>query len=183
MIVDRANKTIKLKIVYYGPAMSGKTTSLKALLKELGYDDHVRSVETTTGRTLFFDFGVIKLKFDDWTLEVNLWTATGQDYYAGTRYTILRGTDGVIFVADGQRTCIELNKKCWEELKRVIKRSTALLFCINKCDLNGVISPEELKSALGLGDEVEVMRTSAITGMGVKEAFETLLLKILENIG
>jgi len=80
MLVDFANKQIATKLVFFGPAMSGKTTSVKWLFNRFGDEKKLESIETTTGRTLFFDFGYLSLGMRDWNVKVNVWTATGQDY-------------------------------------------------------------------------------------------------------
>lgn len=78
LIIDHVNKKIKTKIVYYGPAMSGKTTTVRALFKLFNLQSKISSLETSTGRTLFFDFGNLIFKAAKWKIEVNVWTATGQ---------------------------------------------------------------------------------------------------------
>ncbi|MGV9206185.1 MAG: gliding-motility protein MglA, partial [Promethearchaeia archaeon] len=85
MIFDHENKELQVKIVYYGPAMSGKTTSIKNLFKNFGQKDKLRSIENTIGRTLFFDFGILKFKGTNWNLKFLIYSATGQDFYASTR--------------------------------------------------------------------------------------------------
>lgn len=82
MIFDWENKVIQVKIVYYGPAMSGKTTSLKYLFSYFGKLKELDSIESTVGRTLFFDFGVLKFKGSQWGLKFLIYSATGQDFYA-----------------------------------------------------------------------------------------------------
>ena len=94
MIFDYENKTILVKIVYYGPAMSGKTTSLRYLFSLFGKEGEVESIESTVGRTLFFDFGVLQFKGTEWELKFLLYSATGQDFYASTRPSTLKGVYG-----------------------------------------------------------------------------------------
>jgi len=78
MIFDWENKVIQVKIVYYGPAMSGKTTSLKYLFSYFGKLKELDSIESTVGRTLFFDFGVLQFKGSQWGLKFLIYSATGQ---------------------------------------------------------------------------------------------------------
>jgi len=178
LIIDYVNKKIKTKIVYYGPAMSGKTTTVKALFKLFNLENRVKSLETSTGRTLFFDFGNLTFKAAKWTIEVNVWTATGQNYYVGTRPTVLRGVDGVIFVADGQRDLLEENLRSWRELKNMLKDDIPVVFCLNKCDLNNIISLEEIKGRIDTNNAC-FLKTSAISGRNVLKAFKLLMKKIL----
>ena len=117
MIVSYDTNTIQIKFVYYGPAMSGKTTMLKSLFKILKNDGDLTSIETTTGRTLFFDFGSLYFKGADWNIKILLYAATGQDFYANTRFATLQGTDGVILVMDSDPELIDANKQSWYELK------------------------------------------------------------------
>jgi len=109
MIVNYNNKTIQIKIVYYGCAMSGKTTSLKSLLEKFNSSDKLTSIETTTGRTLFFDFGTLQLQGAGWSVKIHLYSATGQDFYASTRPATIQGADGLIFVIDSKRNLLHDN--------------------------------------------------------------------------
>ena len=69
MIYDYENKTLQIKIVYYGPAMSGKTTSIKYLFSFFNKEDTLNSIDSTVGRTLFFDFGVLQFEGAEWSLK------------------------------------------------------------------------------------------------------------------
>ena len=103
MIVDYGNRTVGLKIVFFGPAMSGKTTSIRWLFKSLDCADRLTSIENTVGRTMFCDFGTIPFSLgDSWTINTHIWSATGQDFYRSTREVVLVGADGIVFVADSQ---------------------------------------------------------------------------------
>jgi len=178
LIIDHENKKIKTKIVYYGPAMSGKTTTVKTLFRLFNLKNRVRSIETSTGRTLFFDFGNLIFKASEWTIEVNVWTATGQDYYVETRPTVLRGVDGVIFVADGQRSLLGENLRSWRELKNLLGDDIPVVFCLNKCDLKDIISIEEIKKHISVNNDICFLKTSAIRGINVLEAFRLLMERI-----
>jgi len=178
LIIDHFNKKIKTKIVYYGPAMSGKTTTVKTLFELFNLENRIRSLETSTGRTLFFDYGNLTFKAAEWTIEVNVWTATGQNYYVETRPTVLRGVDGVIFVADGQRNLLEQNLRSWKELRNLLRNDVPVVFCLNKCDLKDVISIEEIKRSIGVDNNICFLETSAINGSNVLEAFRLLMKKI-----
>jgi len=113
---DNKKKIIDVKIVFYGPALSGKTTTLKYLFQKFGKLDKIKSINTTTGRTLFFDFGIIKLKGIEWDVKFLIYSTTGQDYYAITRPTTLQGADGIIFVADSSVESFNRNLVSWREL-------------------------------------------------------------------
>jgi signal recognition particle receptor subunit beta len=185
MLIDWANKTIQTKIVYYGPAMSGKTTSIRSLFSQNSQADKLESIETTTGRTLFFDYGALDVKRGAWTLRVFVWSATGQDYYAETRSTVLAGTDGVIFVADSQPHLLEDNIRSFRELESYfgdkLGETPALIIAINKFDLPVTISREQLLKGLGLHNGVQVFSTIAPSGWNIDDAFSAIVKGILNR--
>ncbi len=119
MIFNFDNKTLQVKIVYYGPAMSGKTTSIKALFSYFDREQNIQSIDSSIGRTLFFDFGVLNFKGIEWNLKLLIYSATGQDFYASTRPATLNGVDGLIFVVDSQIEYLEHNRRSWKELKTI----------------------------------------------------------------
>ena len=148
MIFDYEDKIIQIKIVYYGPAMSGKTTSLKYLFSYLGKEEKLESIESTVGRTLFFDFGVLQIKGAEWSLKFLLYTATGQDFYAGTRPATLNGVDGIIFVADAQSEYLAQNLRSWGELKTLFGNeiyNLPIIIALNKYDIDSSNLPESLR--------------------------------------
>ena len=85
MIIDFLVKTIQLKVVYYGTAMSGKTTSIKSLFDHFGKKEEISSIESTVRRTLFFDYGTITFQNQEWKLKIHIYTTTGQDFYCRHR--------------------------------------------------------------------------------------------------
>ncbi|MHA1332616.1 MAG: GTP-binding protein [Candidatus Odinarchaeia archaeon] len=182
MIVDWGKQTIQTKIVYYGPAMSGKTTTIKYIFRKLGCEERVKSIETTTGRTLFFDFAPFTIKQNSWNIEVQLWSATGQNYYAETRLTVLKGTDCIVFVADAQRHYLEENAKSWRELKEFfndkLEREIPVVVCLNKIDLPNTVTKSELRDELKISRETLIFETSALLGFNVFEAFKAALSKV-----
>ncbi len=138
MIVNYTAKKIQVKIVYYGPEGSGKTTSLKSLFKIIGKTDNLCAIETMAGRTLFFDFGTLTFKGADWNIEVVVYSATGQDFYASTRPQTLQGADAIIFVADYQESKYDDNMFSWRELEYFYgdsMKSLTIVMCFNKRDL------------------------------------------------
>ena len=189
MIFDYENKLIQVKIVYYGPAMSGKTTSLRVLFSHFGRENEVESIENSVGRTLFFDFGVLEFKGDIWGLKFLLYTATGQDFYAGTRPATLNGVDGIIFVADSQIIYIEHNLRSWNELKALFGLefyNIPIIIAFNKCDLkNGnhlnrnkfmdLIEFEKFKT-------ISFNETIATEGLGILISFKKLISFIFPQL-
>ncbi len=182
MIFDWENKVIQVKIVYYGPAMSGKTTSLKYLFSYYGKLKELDSIESTVGRTLFFDFGVLKFKGSQWGLKFLLYSATGQDFYASTRPATLNGVDGIIFVADSQFEYIEHNLRSWNELKTLFGLeiyNLPLVIALNKCDIDFDKRLEKTKFMEYIEFEkyrfLSIINTSAINGKGIMDSFKEVI--------
>ncbi|MHA1835956.1 MAG: GTP-binding protein [Candidatus Odinarchaeia archaeon] len=182
MIINWNDRNINVKIVYYGPAMSGKTTSIKRLFSELGLKDKVKSIETTTGRTLFFDFAPLTIKQNNWDINVEVWSATGQNYYAETRLTVLSNTDGIVFVADAQRELLSENKQSWRELVSFfgnrLEHKIPVSVCLNKYDLHNVVTEKELRAALNNNSNTVYFKMIATMGVNVVESFKSVLERI-----
>ena len=183
MIVDWGSKTIQAKVVYFGPAMSGKTTNLRYLFKEFGGPNQMQSIETTTGRTLFFDWGPLFIQTGgDFVIRVDCWSVTGQNFYAGTRPSVLMGTDGVIFVSDAQPHYVTDNVESFQELKnhfgKRLGQDIPLVVCHNKTDLENAIDYKILQNQMEVPDQTPVLRTIATKGENVTEAF-MLMLKLI----
>jgi len=170
-----------VKVVYYGPGLCGKTTNLEYIYSKTAPNSRgeMVSLETETDRTLFFDLlpidvGVIggfKTKFQ-------LYTVPGQVFYNSTRKLVLKGVDGIIFVADSQTPMLDANIESFENLKVNLKElgltidDIPIVFQYNKRDLTNIMSVEEMNNALNpMG--YPFVEASAITGQGV---FETLKL-------
>ncbi len=182
MIFDWENKVIQVKIVYYGPAMSGKTTSLKYLFSYFGKLKELDSIESTVGRTLFFDFGVLKFKGSQWGLKFLLYSATGQDFYASTRPATLNGVDGIIFVADSQFEYLEHNLRSWNELKTLFGLeiyNLPLVIALNKCDIEYDRRLDKSKLMEYIEFEkykfLSIINTIAINGKGIMDSFKEII--------
>ena len=100
MIINALEKSVNIKVVYYGPALSGKTTSLKSLFNHFGKIHEVESIENSVNRTLFFDYGTLVFQNKEWELKIHVYSTTGQDFYIITRPVTLQSIDVIIFVAD-----------------------------------------------------------------------------------
>ena len=178
MIIDYGNRTVGLKIVFFGPAMSGKTTSIQWLFSSLDYAEKLTSIENTVGRTMFCDFGTIPFSLSNsWAIKAHIWSATGQDFYRSTREVVLVGADGVIFVADSQEHLLDENLASWNELMSMIEeeeRPLPLIVCLNKQDLPNAVEEERLRSHLKIPMSVPVFRSVAREGHNIMEAFQYL---------
>ncbi len=182
MIHDEEKKTTQIKIVYYGPALSGKTTTIKYLFKYYGQEKKLSSIESSVGRTLFFDFGTLPFKGAKWMLKFLMYTATGQDFYAITRPIILRGVDGIIFVADLQKESLEHNIRSWTELTSFFKEELygiPIVIALNKDDLEdeGKIDEKDFMEHVDIDKfkKLSILRTIAIDGSGVLDSFSQML--------
>ncbi len=187
MIIDHLNQTIQLKICYFGPALSGKTTSLKSLFKHFGKEDSVLSIESSIRRTLFFDYGTITFENKQWRLKIHLYSTTGQDFYIITRPVTLQGIDGIVFVADSRQSAYYRNLTSWNELcnyfqEYFIKLPKILAF--NKQDLpEKFISTDFLENINSFKyKNFRAKKTVATHGYGIVESFEELIELILKNM-
>lgn len=186
MLIDHCDKTISIKVVYFGPALSGKTTSIKALFSHFGKKDQLSSIENTVNRTLFFDYGTISFQNEEWILKIHIYTTTGQDFYLVTRPITLSAVDGIIFVVDSQQDVYERNLISWSELNSYFKdslRELPIIITFNKQDL-----PNKFNSIQFLNEiryqkfkNVESRRTIALSGEGILGSFEDILKLILQK--
>ncbi len=176
MIIDYGNRTVGLKIVFFGPAMSGKTTAIRWLFSSLDFADKLTSIENTVGRTMFCDFGTIPFPLNEsWTVNAHIWSATGQDFYRSTREVVLVGADGVIFMADSQSTLLDENLASWKELMSMMteeERPLPVVVCLNKQDLPDVVQEERIRTHLRLPGSVPVFMSIAKDGHNILEAFQ-----------
>ena len=187
MIINALDKTVNIKIVYYGPALSGKTTSIKSLFNHFGKADEVISIENSVKRTLFFDYGTIIFQNDQWKLKIHLYSTTGQDFYIVTRPTTLRGIDGVIFVIDSQNDAYERNIISWNELNSYFEdiiEEIPMLFCFNKQDLPDKFESMRFMKEINYNElnNVAAEYTIALNGEGILSSFENVLRLIFQDL-
>lgn len=177
--INYSAREISCKIVYYGPGLCGKTTNLQHIYKKISPDSKGKmiSLATETERTLFFDFLPLALgEIKGFKVRFHLYTVPGQIFYDASRKLILRGVDGVIFVADSQVERMDANLESMENLIKNLKEhgfdleELPYVIQYNKRDLPNVVSPEELNDALN-PRKVPAYDAVAPTGEGV---FETL---------
>jgi len=187
MIIDQLTNTIQLKIVYFGPALSGKTTSLKALFNHFGKKDQVESIESTVRRTLFFDYGTIAFQNQDWLLKIHIYSTTGQDFYIVTRPITLRAIDGIIFVADSQKAVYERDLISWNELCTYFEDSIISLpkvIAFNKQDLMDKFDPSLFLQEIDYYNykNIDIKKTIALNGEGILDSFEEILSLVFKNL-
>lgn len=186
MIIDHCDKTISLKIVYFGPAFSGKTTSIKALFSEFGKSDVLHSIESTVQRTLFFDYGTVTFQNEEWKLKIHIYTTTGQDFYLVTRPITLRAVDGIIFVIDSQQDVYDRNLISWNELISYFNESIEdlpIINAFNKQDLPDKFNSIQFLKEIKIHNfkNIDSHYTIAITGEGILECFKDILTLVLKK--
>src|SRR6478672_5073350 len=183
-------KEISLKIVYYGPGLGGKTSSLQHIHRAIKPDSRGQLVSLSTGvdRTLYFDFLPVKLpKLRGYTIRVQLYTVPGQVHYNSTRKLVLTGADGVVFVADSQRARREANIESLQNLVENLREQGLQLDKIphllqyNKRDIPDLVPVAELDAALNKY-RAPYFETSATSGKGVFEALKSITTQVLSDL-
>ncbi len=189
MIFNYENKMMQVKIVYYGPAMSGKTTSIRVLFSYFNKEHKIKSIDNSVGRTLFFDFGVLQFKGTEWGIKFLIYSATGQDFYASTRPATLNGVDGIIFVGDSQIECLEHNTRSWNELKMLFGTefyNIPIVISLNKCDLfeKSRLKEKDILPYVEYNKfkHISLKKTIAIKGEGVLDSFSQLIKFIFPQL-
>ena len=186
MQLNFAAREVAIKLVYYGPALSGKTTNLKALheLVQEKSRGRLMTLETKDDRTLFFDMLPLVFKADTeggaMSLRVKVFTVPGQVVHSSTRRLVLQGADGIAFIADSQVAETENNAESFLDLRANLKElgrslsQTPMIIQFNKRDLPNVRSDSEIDELARRGKE-PVYKACAMTGQGVLESFFGLL--------
>ena len=186
-----AGRRIELKIVYYGPALCGKTTNLQQLHEGMTAEGRGRLMSMSNlkdDRTIFFDLLPIQVPLGGgYTLSAKLYTVPGQIAYSQTRKLVLQNVDGVVFVADSRRDAAQANAESFQDLHRNLKAlnidpaSVPVVVQFNKRDLPDVKPLEELAAAWKARG-VPVCGASAMTGEGVFETLELMLRRMYADL-
>ena len=188
--INFAQKSVNLKVVYYGPGMSGKTTNLEVIHQRApeGNRGDLTSISTDGDRTLFFDYMPLDLgTVAGMRTAFQLYTVPGQVYYNSTRKLVLQGVDGIIFVADSSASMINQNleslRNLEENLNEYGKSLAALphVIQLNKRDMPDAMSVEELGRMLNQHN-APMFEAIANTGQGVFPTLKALAASVLRNI-
>jgi signal recognition particle receptor subunit beta len=185
--INYSSREINCKIVYYGPGLCGKTTNLQYIYRRTNPEQKGKliSLATETERTLFFDFLPLTLgDIKGFKIRFHLYTVPGQVFYAASRKLILKGVDGVVFVADSQLERMESNIESLEDLKINLaeqgydldKLSSVVQY--NKRDLPNVVPLEDMDKLLNY-QNVAWFEAVAVTGKGVFETLKAVAKQVL----
>jgi small GTP-binding protein len=189
-LFNYATREITLKVVYYGPGLSGKTTNLQHLHNTMSPDKKGKllSLATEADRTLFFDFMPIALgKIKDFNVRFQLYTVPGQVRYNATRKLVLKGADAVIFVADSQKAMRDQNIESLENMRENLVANNIdpddipVVLQYNKRDLKNIHSVDELNKYLNSAG-YQTVEAVAIDGTGVDKTFKTITKHLLNHI-
>lgn len=187
MFINYSSREINCKIVYYGPGLCGKTTNLQYIYRRTNPEQKGKliSLATETERTLFFDFLPLSLgDIKGFKIRFHLYTVPGQVFYAASRKLILKGVDGVVFVADSQLERMKSNIESLEDLKINLaeqgydldKLSSVVQY--NKRDLPNVVPLEDMDKLLNYRN-VAWFEAVAVSGKGVFETLKAVAKQVL----
>ncbi|MBM7115081.1 ADP-ribosylation factor-like protein [Archangium primigenium] len=188
--VNLVAREVAVKIVFYGPGLSGKTSTLRKVFETVrpAHRGEMMSIATEGDRTLFFDFLPVKVeRVNDCTVRLALYTVPGQVFYNATRKLVLQGADGVVFVADSQPEMMDANRESLANLEENLLEQGIrlerfpLVVQWNKRDLPSALSVEELREALnprGVPD----FETEAVSGRGVMDALKAITRLVIQDL-
>jgi len=188
--INYAAREINCKIVYYGPGLCGKTTNIQFIYDKTGTaaKGKLISLATESERTLFFDFLPIELgTIRGFRTRFHLYTVPGQVFYDASRKLILKGVDGVVFVADSQEARMDANIESIRNLKENLREhgvafdKVPYVLQINKRDLPTAVPLPEIEKALRLKNE-PVFEAVASLGTGVFETLKAVVKTVLMDL-
>lgn len=190
VLFNYATKEITAKVVYYGPGLCGKTTNLQFVYDSLPSNNKSKmlSLATKTDRTLFFDFLPLDLgKIRGMRTKLQLYTVPGQVYYNSTRQLVLKGADGIVFVADSQDFAVDANLESLQNLEDNLKRQgirireIPVVIQYNKRDLPNAMSVDELNREVNKLN-APAFESVATTGFGVEETLKGVTQMVLNHL-
>jgi signal recognition particle receptor subunit beta len=187
MFINWKLREINLKIVYYGPSLSGKTTSLQYIHSRTNPErrGELISLKTREDRTLYFDYMQFQMgKISGLMPRFNIYTVPGQVYYRGTRKLVLKGVDGIVFVADSQAQRLDENIEAIEDLYEDLEqlgfdpKEIPLILQCNKRDLPEIMPVDSIKNQLGLNG-VPTFESIAVDGVGVLDGLKCIINSVV----
>ncbi|NPB08272.1 MAG: gliding motility protein [Aquificae bacterium] len=184
MILDHVKKQVKFKIVYHGPALAGKTTNVVQIARKRG--EEVLSFNTKQERTLVFDMVREERELEDFRASFIVYTVPGQHIYSDIRKMVMRGADGVVFVADSSEERLQDNREFMSLLEEDLSlygkdlEDTPVVIQYNKRDLPSALPVEDLEKELNpLGKPFT--EAVATEGVGVEETLDKIIGEVVER--
>jgi hypothetical protein len=190
MFINWQQRELNLKIVYYGPALSGKTTNLEQIYERVDPKrrGELVSLKTHEDRTLYFDFLQLELgKISGLTPKIHLYTVPGQTYYESSRKLVLRGADGVVFVADSAVDRLRYNLESWQDMKNHLSElnmslsDLPLVVQFNKRDLPNAMLTSSLQNLLYINGS-PTFEAVAVQGQGVFDTLKAIINKVVSKV-
>jgi len=188
--INYATKEINCKIIYFGPGLSGKTTNIQYIYEHTQQEQKGKLVTLSTEneRTLFFDFLPLAIgEVKGYKTRFHLYTIPGQTFYEVSRQFILKGVDGVVFVADSQTERMEANIESFESLEKSLEgqgydiHKIPLVFQYNKRDMPGIVTIHELESTFNPMRR-PYFEASANHGQGVMETLQSISQAVIREL-
>ncbi len=190
MFIDTKKKEINVKIVYYGPALSGKTTNLKVIYAKLNpkFRGELVTVDTKGERTLYFDFLPVEIALPGgFRVKFHIYTVPGQVFYKASRKLVLKGADGIVFVADSTPERREANIQTMQELSETLEEygtpinSIPIVLQYNKRDVPHALSVDTLNADL---NQLNVPYFLAIASheKGVFETLDAIVKLVIKKL-
>ncbi len=190
--INFANREINFKIVYYGPGLAGKTTNLKWVYERVPKErrGEMVSIATEDERTLFFDFLPLDLgEVQGFKTRFHLYTTPGQIFYNASRKLILRGVDGIVFVADSSPNRLRANAESMRNLRENLAEygltleDVPLVLQVNKRDLPEALPVDMVRAVVDPEGRFPVFEAVATEGKGVMETLKEVSRLVLARVG
>lgn len=187
MFINWKLREINLKIVYYGPSLSGKTTSLEYIHSRTNPErrGELISLKTREDRTLYFDYMQFEMgAISGLKPRFNIYTVPGQVYYRGTRKLVLKGVDGLVFVADSQTRRLHENVEAMKDLYEDLVElgfspgELPIILQCNKRDLPEIMPVQSIKEQLGLNG-IPTFESVALEGIGVLDGLKSIVNRVV----
>ncbi len=189
MLMNWKSREMNLKIVYYGPGLSGKTTNVKQIYSRINpnHRGELLLLDTLGERTVCFDFLEVNLgKIRGFTPKLHLYTVPGQQFYEATRRLVVNGADGVVFVVDSTTECLEENRRSWTDLKKHLHcngltcKRVPIVFQFNKQDLRSAMDPADLIRGMRI-TQYPWFGAAAVEGRGISETLKAISSRVIDR--
>ncbi len=190
MLINWQSRELNLKVVYYGPALSGKTTNLEQIHARIDPKrrGELISLKTHEDRTLFFDFMQLELgKIGGLVPKIQLYTVPGQVYYEMSRRIVTRGVDGIVFVVDSSANRLDDNLESWASMKmnlaalKIPMKTLPIVVQLNKRDLPNALPLATLTSALPINGYTR-LEAVATRSKGVFDTLKTIVNAVVTSV-